>query len=125
MANAAETFPMSARVLLLLLAASIACPDAKGASPPLIGAWEYSDTRFWLNVHLWQNGNCLVSAQTFSAPTADFFECTYTVKGDALHLERRGVEYRVPVRLFYDAGRDSFRVEGEPGHVLTRKKEKR
>jgi len=113
------------RRLLLFLAVGVALPDARAGLPLSIGTWEYSGARFRLSVHLWENGNCLVSAQSSRAATTSFFECTYTVRGDTVLLESRQNQgdAHQPARLYYDALGDSLMVDGEPDRVLVRMKE--
>ena len=110
---------------LLLLAAGISLPNAKATPHQLLGAWEYSSSHFWLAVHLWENGNCLVSTQRARDPSITFLECTFTTRGDVVLLERRqaaSAEASLPARLYYNPVSDFFVAEGEPDRFLLRKK---
>ena len=110
---------------LLLLAVGISLSDAKAAPPQLLGAWEYSSPHFWLAVHLWENGNCLVSTQRARDPSITFVECSFTMQGDVVFLERRqavSAEASPPAQLYYDPVTDSFVAEGEPDRFLMRKR---
>jgi hypothetical protein len=110
---------------LLLLAVGISLSEAKAAPPRLLGAWEYSSPHFWLAVHLWENGNCLVSTQRSRDPSITYLECSFTTRGDVVLLERReamSAGASLPARLYYDPVSDFFVAEGEPDRFLMRKK---
>jgi hypothetical protein len=112
-------------IFFLVLCAAVA--DAGAGFPQLLGNFEYASARLRLGVNLWEDGRCLLTTRSANAPSTSYFECHFTIKDDVIVLDwTLGTQKNpfLPVRLYYDALADSLVADGEPNHVLVRRKDK-
>jgi hypothetical protein len=115
------------RCAIFFLVLGAAAADASAGFPQLLGNFEYASPRFRFGVNLWEDGRCLLTARTSNAPSTSYFECRYTVKDDVIVLDWTQSSQKnpfLPVRFYYDALADSLVADGEPNHVLVRRKDK-
>jgi len=107
----------------LLILAGIAMSVPIEAAEPWVGMWQYQGARAAVNVVLKDDGSCLVGAMLMRHIEARLVPCSYTVAGDGVRLEWKHQidgETPTPALLFYNAGADTFVIEGEPSRVLKR-----